>query len=748
VARELPGAKSGSPELWVVEKFGTLNTKATRPAIKDEEFSWIENWMPIGDGNLRTTYDKGANWFASGTPGNILYQANASFSGTAFGAGPFVFFTDGTAKQILNSGGTTQTISSVANTFYNPGVSTAAPQCAQWEDKYLLIISSASDNGYFIWDGINLFQAGTLSPDVTISDSGTNYTSPPTITAFGGAGSGATFSATVSNGSIDVITVTNPGSGYALDDEVQLAFSGGGSDTTATAHSTIATTAGVASVDIITHGHSFDNTATITFSGGGGSGAQAVISGLVNGQITEVTVTNPGSGYTSQPTVTANGPSGSGGFTASADIRGGQLATLVVDTGGTGYNGAPEVQIGAPDSDALPLVQATATAIVSGGAVTGFTIVNPGFGYTKPPLVTLIGGNAAASASVTLMPFGISGTTIETYNDAVWTANGTKVSFTAPGTTSNFATSAGGGSFRSTDNFLRQQIVCLKQANGFLYLLGDSSINVISNVQTTANGTLATTSFNNSNVDPQIGCGWRDTVVPFNRALVFANPNGVYALYGGAAQRVSSPLDGLFIKSQPFFTGGGTGIGNPSAALSTLFSIPVYLLNFETVDYLGVTRYLMTVWDGQKWFVGSQSTAPTFVSYIEDFSSLTAWGTDGTHIFEMFTTPSALSKVLQTRLRPSPAGMLYAQQVNTLYATGFSNAGSAGTLGVSIDNEMVVGTPQSFTINTALTLTQRGTQGAAVYGRLLGMTATTTDEDMTLVNLALLYDKTYSAAAP
>ena len=37
----------------VVKNFTTLNTKANRTAIKDDEFSWIENVMPIGYGNLK-----------------------------------------------------------------------------------------------------------------------------------------------------------------------------------------------------------------------------------------------------------------------------------------------------------------------------------------------------------------------------------------------------------------------------------------------------------------------------------------------------------------------------------------------------------------------------------------------------------------------------------------------------------------------------------------------------------------------
>lgn len=740
MAFELPGGEDA--QLFLFEKFGSLNTKATRPAIKDEEFSWVENWFPIGDGNLRTIYDRSGNFFTASQI--IVYVFNGSLSADKFGIGVYLFFVDGTAFQLEALGGSTPLTSTIF-TFFDLFTSSSVPQCVQWQDKYLLIVANSTKNGYFIWNGTNLFQAGTLSPDINITDGGQNYTSAPTVIAYGGAGSGATFTATVSNGAVTDVEVDDPGSGYLLNDTVQLQFTGGGSDTTATANATIATTGGVGAVDIQTGGTGYTTSSVLSFSGGGGSGAEAVITGLNNGVITEVTITNPGQGYTSAPTVAASVGSG---FTASVEIRRGQLASVNVLAGGSGYTGQPEVQISAPDSDTLPLVQATAAATISGGAVTGFTVINPGLGYNNPPTISLIGGNGAASATASLMPFGISGTTIETYNGSVWIANGTKVSFTAPGSTSNFSTSAGGGSFQSTDNFLKQQFVALKQANGFLYLLGDSSINVISNVQTTVAGTFSTTTFNNSNVDPQIGCGWRDSVCPFNRALVFANPNGVYALYGGAAQRVSSPLDGLFNNAQPFFTPGATGIDAPSAALASLFSIPVYMLNFKTVDFLtGATRYLMTIWDGQKWFIGSQSTVPIFISYTEDFSALTAWGTDSINVFQMYTTPSnAITKTFQTRLRSDPA-IIYDKQVNTLYGTGISNSGASGNLSVSIDTERGLGAAKTLPFGTSLSLPITGPMGAAEYGRLIGMTASTTDADMTLVNLGLLFAN-YSPKTP
>ena len=37
----------------VIKNFKGLNTKANRTAIDKEEFSWIENAMPIGYGNIK-----------------------------------------------------------------------------------------------------------------------------------------------------------------------------------------------------------------------------------------------------------------------------------------------------------------------------------------------------------------------------------------------------------------------------------------------------------------------------------------------------------------------------------------------------------------------------------------------------------------------------------------------------------------------------------------------------------------------
>lgn len=71
------------------------------------------------------------------------------------------------------------------------------------------------------------------------------------------------------------------------------------------------------------------------------------------------------------------------------------VASIAVTAGGSGYSSAPTVTLSAPGGSGT---QATAIAIVAGGAVTGFFVTNPGSGYASAPTVTLAGGGGAGAA--------------------------------------------------------------------------------------------------------------------------------------------------------------------------------------------------------------------------------------------------------------------------------------------------------------------------------------------------------------
>jgi hypothetical protein len=748
---QVPGQRKDGdpPKAESLEDWGTLNTKANRPAIAQGEFAWNENWMPVGKGNLRTLYAEGSATYTATGSLTIILHFPYNLGTTSYVA---IFLSDGSAVQVAVATFVATTIGA-AGTFYSTGGD--LPACSQYESKYLLIASTVATSAYWAWDGTSLYGSGTLAPQVTVTNSGTGYTGAPTVTAFGGSGSGATFSATVSEGSVSLINITDPGSGYVLGDNVRLIVSGGGSDTQARAHATVdSTQGGVGEVNLTAGGSSYTNDVHITFSGGAGTGAAAVVSSSSNGVLTSITVTNPGSGYTSAPTVTFVATGGSGA-TAVANVVRGQITALTVDDGGSGYTGAPQVVITPPDDDIFPTIQAVATALVSGGVVTGFTITSPGAGYTNAG-IDLLGGNNAANASTTIMPFGLQATAIETYNDSVWTSVGTKMTFSSPGSVSNFSTVKGGGSSPATDAFLRDRIVALRQANGFLYRLADSSINVVSNVQTSASGI---TTFSNQNVDSQIGTAWRDSVVAFGRAIVFANPNGVYALYGGAAEKVSDALDGLFAKAT--FNIGGSGV-IPTAAVATLFGIRVYMLLFTTVDpFTNTKRNIVAMWDGQKWFCATQLAVLTSISPEEIDSILTAWGSDGTHLYRMFQTPSSdLQKVFQTKLNLSDGPHLY-KQANRGYLVAENNASAEAMIDMSIDNEQGLGAANVVSVSQFLRFVGSGpiqfigagganlnfTVGGlqisgfqtSAYGRMLGWTVTTNATDVTVISLTMLY---------
>ncbi|NBT47271.1 MAG: filamentous hemagglutinin N-terminal domain-containing protein, partial [Actinobacteria bacterium] len=200
---------------------------------------------------------------------------------------------------------------------------------------------------------------------ITPIQGGALYNAAPTVVITGGgivqAEAGAT---SVSGGQLSAIVVDNPGSGYG-------------------------------------------NAPAVTITGGGGTGATAVAT-VANGVVTGITITDKGYGYTSLPIVTLGQPAGtpatgtatSGLVNAGGATFVGGISSITVGQAGTGYTTAPAVTI----TDSAGFGRgASATAIInSAGQVTGFTINNPGIFYIQP-VVTLTdpAGVATATANLT-----------------------------------------------------------------------------------------------------------------------------------------------------------------------------------------------------------------------------------------------------------------------------------------------------------------------------------------------------------
>ena len=764
--QSLPGfPENFAPVVW--ERFTSLNTKPPRPAISPAEMFWCDGFMPIGDSHLRTLYGTGPAVFA-GTA--VLWLGFGNIGDTPYGA---VLQGDGSVQVFnTNTGAGTAVLS--AGTIVSPA--TGLLGMSQWGSKYLLFCKD-QENGYWIWDGALgvLFTSGTVSPDVTLVSPGSDYASLPTITfQTTGSGTGAAFLATIENGAVTNVQVTNAGSGFALGDLVGITFQGGGTDDQAIA-GTITPTAGSGGVQeiIVTNGgQGYSSRAHVVFTGGGGTGAVASI-GIQNGVVTQIAVVNPGSGYTTPPAVSVSDPGipgspsipGGSGFVGFCSINDGQITSIPIAYGGTGYTTPPTVKILGDG------VNATAIAQITAGSVTAVIMNNYGSGYSRA-LALFEGGNRAANAEIAIMPFGISGTAIETFDSRVWVANGHAASDTPPKDRVIFSSgnspsdfSASGGAFALTDSFLRVGPHWLKQTNGFLYIGGDSSINYVSNVQTDSSGT---TLVNPVNVDPQIGSPWPSSVQVFSRNIMLANSSGVYVSYGGAVQKVSLPLDG-FYSLGPIYDDAA----NFSAAVAQIFGIPVYMLLLPTIDqFFGTLINKLLMFDGRRWWTSQQDVSLYFIATQEINSVLTAWGTDGTNVFRLFQQPKDnFLKVVQSKLYSNPVYWT-TKTSRSLSGAAHVYANDTPAVVITIDNERGLGSGNA---QLNLTLTGHSTQvtnaggilvavtnglgepvtidgpGLDVFGpypagqsgRMIGLSVQTSASDMALLSL-MLADQIYS----
>lgn len=732
----------------IFEGFAGLNTKPLRPAIEDQEMYWCDGWFPIGKSNLRTLYGIGSALYTATGTNTIVCFAFGNFSDVA---NAYILLSNGSVQQV-------NVLTKVVTQVMAPGtIQSPASQnfgVSQWASKYISFVNQ-QDNGYWLWDGTNLFTAGTLGPIVNITNSGLKYTTAPTFAlTTTGAGTGATFSGTVLDGSLTQVLVTNPGTGFAVGDLSILTITGGGSDNTAKAHVTINTASGGISGAFTTApGKGYATADYVTFTGGGASREATIVPNVgPGGAIEGLTVVDPGVGYTSAPTLAMH-TSGGSGWTGFATISTGQIATIVLDDAGTGYKIPPTVTIIGDGTGAT----AQASINVS-GQVTAITVLNGGQNYTKA-LVQISGGNNAADATISLMPFGVSGTTIETYQSHVWIGSNSlnipKVIFSATDDPGDFNPSDGGGAFPATDAFLRVAYHRLVQSNGFLYLIADSSMNYVSGVQTDSTGK---TTLSNLNVDPQIGTPWPSSVQVFSRNVVFANSFGIHVSYGGAVQKISQPLDGVYntvITATPPL--------DASSAVASIFGIQVYMLLLPIIDpYTGQKVNKLLIWDGKKWFTSDQEVQLTYIATQEINSVLNAWGTDGTSLYPLFQTPSiGFQKVVQSKLWANP-GYLFKKAVTHLAGiVNFYN--TSGDLTIILDNESgghstiaaveaggAVWTNQSGVVVTWVNASAQivtwpvaglsliGPQYASQNGTLMGMTITTTAADLAIVSMLQL----------
>jgi hypothetical protein len=643
----------------VIKNFKGLNTKANRTAIDEEEFSWIENAMPIGYGNIKivpaqvTLKDGGGNAVSFGNTVTTLTSCNLGLSDYILG------FEANGRGEYYKIDTTTKGNIAVTGTFSSANVSVA-----QYKNERVFI--GDPNKGLFTWDGTDLLNIGSVGT-IGITAKGSGYTSAPAVIISGpnqANGVTATANATITANTVSSITITNGGSGYT-------------------------------------------SAPTVTITGGGGSGANAIaqILTFTKGAL-YIQVTNGGSGYNpaSPPAVTING--------------------------GGGANAA-------------------GTAIVTGNAVTAVIMTNVGDNYTSVPTAN-IAAPPIASGNITATALGVpnldSIVSVATFSGRVWVATGRTVTYSAATSPTNFVSiTEGAGSVTLTDSTLHGNIQYLLSANNFLYIFGEDSINVFSDLRVTSTGQ---TLFTNTNVSASVGSKLKYGVFPYFRSVLFMNNYGMYALVGSTTSKISDQLDGLFpyIDFTKPVSGGQVLLNNILTAAFNFYLSATY-------PYVTGGRYVQAVFFEKKWFITSQGNALDLVTSAPVGGLINLYGVADADLYKLYGNASAnIASTILTALSPMK------DPIRTKQALKFgieATLTQAATFNITVDSEQ--GSSPVYSLNNSVNwynnsgttipwqnnsfatiawLTSNGyalyKSDAQQYGKYLGLTMTSNDPAFTV----------------
>jgi len=361
---------------------------------------------------------------------------------------------------------------------------------------------------------------------------------------------------------------------------------------------------------------------------------------------------------------------------------------------------------------------------------------NPGSGYTAAGTVTFGGSGSNAAGTVILNSDEIA--SVATFSGRTWVAAGRTIYYSAAGSYSDF-TSVSAGNFPITDSTLHGNIKSLLSANNFLYIFGEDSINVFSDLRVSGTGT---TLFTNTNVSASVGSNLRYAVFPYFRSVLFMNNYGIYALVGSTTSKLSDQLDGIF----PFIdftfpvTGGQVLLNNILCAAFNFYLKSTY-------PYATGGRFIQCVFFEKKWFVTSQGEL-TYVTSAPVGGLISLYGVADKSLFRLYASATAnVSSEIQTALSPMK------DPIRTKQALKFgieATLTSGGTFNVTVDSES--GSSPTYVLNNSVTwynnsnviitwvnnssativwLTSNGyalyKSDAQQYGKYLGLTMTSTD---------------------
>jgi hypothetical protein len=506
----------------------------------------------------------------------------------------------------------------------------------------------------------------------------------------------------------------------------------------------VVTIGSVGAIGIVNQGTGYTEAPTVTISGPDQSaGVQANATSFIStaNVVTSVSLSNAGTGYTNAANLTVTFTGGGGGTGANAvaqlfNFKTGTLSLVVINEG-SGYTNAANTIVTISGGGGAG---ATAVPIVVGNVVTQVIMTNQGSGYTNAANVTATvsggGGNGAVLQAIVNSEPNVG---IASFSGRVWIAAGRSVYYSAAGSYSDF-TSVSAGSVTLTDSTLHGNIIQLLTANNFLYIFGDNSINVFSDVRVTNAGT---TLFTNTNVSASVGSELKNAIFPYFRSVLFMNDYGVYALVGSTTSKLSDALDGVF---------PNIDFANPVYAGQVLLNnILCAVFNFRYFDstFTNGYRFIQAVFFEKKWFISSQGNNIKYVTSVPEAGQIVMYGTSGNNLYRLYAdTSSSIVSRVRTALMPM-TDPIRTKQALKIGIEATAPANGTITMSATVDNENRSSSP--YTLSSVITWQNNslqvipwnnnsgtnigwGTSGyslyktdAQQYGKYLGITVTSTN---------------------
>ena len=195
----------------------------------------------------------------------------------------------------------------------------------------------------------------------------------------------------------------------------------------------------------------------------------------------------------------------------------------------------------------------------------------------------------------------------------------------------------GGGFVNMTDPALVGIITRLLPQNGYLYIFGQTCVFAVSDLYVPTGANPPTPVFTITPVQSIIGTNQSFSVFPLNRALMFANSYGAWAIEGVNAIRISEDLDGTwqYLSSSAVISGGQCVV---ESILNAAFLIQ------RANDPVFGSNTVVAMWFDNRWWFANYGAITFIVSaVINDQPAL--FGFIGNQLYELFQDPTTAPNV-------------------------------------------------------------------------------------------------------